>query len=139
MSGKSVRYNGFKDYEFWFRFVKADYSLGQDVFCRAYINFVNQEDIFIFQEKFDGYVFVDTKGNEYIAIVEFAPHQKIGLQKDGKRKDPKINSIEQDPEYMKFLEILEKGNEVRFTKQWFLSYNIVSGDWIYRGNSFRRN
>merc|ERR1712128_308774 len=58
-----------------------------------------------------GYVFVDTKGNEYIAIVEFAPHGKIGLQKDGKRKDPKINSIEQDPEYMKFLEILEKGNE----------------------------
>merc|ERR1712083_1220693 len=93
------------------RFVKADYSLGQDVFCRAYINFVHQEDIFIFQEKFDGYVFVDNKGNEYIAVVEFAPYQKIGMQKDGKRKDPKINSIEQDPEYVKFLENLEKGHE----------------------------
>ena len=42
----------------------------------------------------------------------FAPYQKIGMQKDGKRKDPKINSIEQDPEYVKFLENLEKGHEV---------------------------
>merc|ERR1712025_1192311 len=95
----------------YIRFVKADYSLGHDVFCRAYINFINQEDIFIFQEKFDGYVFVDSKGNEYVAVVEFAPYQKIGMQKDGKRKDPKINSIEQDPEYVKFLENLEKGPE----------------------------
>jgi len=53
----------------------------------------------------------DNKGNEFVAVVEFAPNQKIGMQKDGKRKDPKINSIEQDPDYMKFLEILEKGPE----------------------------
>merc|ERR1712198_156260 len=58
-----------------------------------------------------GYVFVDAKGNEYVAIVEFAPYQKITIQKDNKRKDPKINSIEQDPEYLKFLEGLEKGPE----------------------------
>merc|ERR1719470_529669 len=95
----------------FFRYVAADWSLEQDAFCRAYIGFSKQEDIFIFQEKFDGYVFVDAKGNEYIAVVEFAPNQKVGTQKDGKRKDPKINSIEQDPEYMKFLEILEKGPE----------------------------
>jgi len=95
----------------YLRFVRADYSLGQDAFCRAYINFLSQEDIFIFQERFDGYVFVDAKGNEYIAVVEFAPYQKTGVQKDGKRKDPKINSIEQDPEYIKFLELIEKGHE----------------------------
>merc|ERR1712226_412007 len=88
------------------RFVKADSSLEQDAYSRAYINFVNQEDIFIFQDKFDGYVFVDIKGNEYIAVVEFAPNQKIGM-----RKDPKINSIEQDPDYIKFVEALEKGPE----------------------------
>merc|ERR1712142_532931 len=95
----------------YIRYHKADFSLDQYAYCRAYINFINQEDIFIFQEKFDGYVFVDAKGNEYIAVVEFAPYQKIGMQKDGKRKDPKINSIEQDPEYVKFLESLEKGHE----------------------------
>ena len=113
MSGTSVQGNKHCcQHKDWFRFVKADYSLGQDVFCRAYINFVNQEDIYIFQDKFDGYVFVDSKGNEYVAVVEFAPYQKIGMQKDGKRKDPKINSIEQDPEYVKYLEHLEKGHEV---------------------------
>jgi len=95
----------------YFRFVRADYSLGQDAFCRAYLNFLQHDDIFLFQEKFDGYVFVDAKGNEYVAIVEFAPYQKITIQKDNKRKDPKINSIEQDPEYLKFLEGLEKGPE----------------------------
>ena len=31
------------------RYVKADYTLDQEAFCRAYINFVNQEDIYIFQ------------------------------------------------------------------------------------------
>jgi regulator of nonsense transcripts 3 len=43
-------------------FVKGDLSLGQFAFSRAYIDFINQEDIFIFTEKFDGYVFVDQKG-----------------------------------------------------------------------------
>ena len=45
-----------------FRFVKADYTFEQAATTRVYINFVNQEDIFIFQERFDGYVFVDSKG-----------------------------------------------------------------------------
>jgi len=43
-------------------FVNSDPTLGQYAFSRAYINFSNQEDIFIFTEKFDGYVFVDKKG-----------------------------------------------------------------------------
>lgn len=37
-------------------------SLGQNAFSRAYINFVKYEDIFLFRDKFDGYVFVDAKG-----------------------------------------------------------------------------
>ena len=44
------------------RFSKADFSLDQDAFCTAYINFLNQDDVYIFQERFDGYVFVDNKG-----------------------------------------------------------------------------
>ena len=44
------------------RFVKADPTLDRDAFCTAYINFLDQEDVYIFQERFDGYVFVDNKG-----------------------------------------------------------------------------
>ena len=64
------------------RFAKADFSLDQDAFCAAYINFLNQEDVYLFQERFDGYVFVDNKGNEYVAMVEFAPNQKIAAVKE---------------------------------------------------------
>ena len=52
-------------------------------------------------------------GNEYISIVEFAPNQKIPSQKEPKRRDPKINTIEQDPDYLKFLEMLENKSEVK--------------------------
>merc|ERR1712029_497147 len=93
------------------RFARADLSLDQDAFCTAYINFIHQDDIYIFQERFDGYVFVDNKGNEYVALVEFAPNQKVNAQKESKKKDPKINTIEQDPDYIKFLEMLEKKPE----------------------------
>lgn len=45
-----------------FYFVPADWSLLQNASSRAYINFTNQNDIFIFKDKFDGYVFVDSRG-----------------------------------------------------------------------------
>jgi hypothetical protein len=32
------------------------------VFARAYINFKNQEDIVLFRDRFDGYVFIDNRG-----------------------------------------------------------------------------
>ena len=93
------------------RFAKADFSLDQDAFCAAYINFLNQEDVYLFQERFDGYVFVDNKGNEYVAMVEFAPNQKIAPVKENKKRDQKINTIDDDPDYKKFLEMLENKPE----------------------------
>lgn len=42
------------------------FRLGQHAFSRAYINFLISEDIFIFTDKFDGYVFLDSKGNSKI-------------------------------------------------------------------------
>ena len=51
-------------------------------------------------------------GNEYISIVEFAPNQKIPSSKEQKKRDVKINTIEQDPDYLKFLEMLENRAEV---------------------------
>ncbi|CAN8022003.1 unnamed protein product [Ixodes persulcatus] len=92
-------------------FVKGNKSLGPNAFSRAYINFINQDEIFIFKEKFDEYVFLDEKGNEYPAIVEYAPFQKIPKRRT-RKKDPKCGTIEQDPEYLKFLESLEQPEEV---------------------------
>ena len=46
----------------YFTFCPADYSLGSNAFTRAYINFKSPSDIFTFRDKFDGYVFVDQKG-----------------------------------------------------------------------------
>lgn len=92
-------------------FVNADARLNQYAFSRAYINFTVPEDIFLFKEKFDGYVFLDTKGNEYPAVVEFAPFQKIP-KKRGKKKDAKCGTILQDPDYLKFLETLKNPDDV---------------------------
>ena len=41
------------------------FSYGTQASARAYINFVNVEDIVIFRDKFDGYIFIDSKGRFY--------------------------------------------------------------------------
>ncbi|XP_028570931.2 regulator of nonsense transcripts 3B isoform X1 [Podarcis muralis] len=87
----------------YFEFFANDSSLYPHMFSRAYINFKNQEDIVLFRDRFDGYVFVDHKGLEYPAVVEFAPFQKAAKKKS-KKKDAKAGTIEDDPEYKKFLE-----------------------------------
>nr|XP_033801426.1 regulator of nonsense transcripts 3B isoform X1 [Geotrypetes seraphini] len=87
----------------YFEFFSNDSSLFPHMFSRAYINFKNQDDIVLFRDRFDGYVFIDQKGQEYAAIVEFAPFQKVAKKKS-KKKDAKCGTIEEDPEYRKFLE-----------------------------------
>uniref|UniRef100_A0A3B5MM86 UPF3A regulator of nonsense mediated mRNA decay n=1 Tax=Xiphophorus couchianus TaxID=32473 RepID=A0A3B5MM86_9TELE len=87
----------------YFEFFPADQSLYPHLFSRAYINFKSTEDILLFRDRFDGYVFIDNKGQEYPAVVEFAPFQKISKKKL-KKKDAKAGSIEEDPEYKRFLE-----------------------------------
>lgn len=47
-----------------FYFAKPDPSLGNNLYSRAYINFVNVDDIYLFKDKFDGYVFLDDRGKE---------------------------------------------------------------------------
>ncbi|XP_044001711.1 regulator of nonsense transcripts 3B-like [Aphidius gifuensis] len=88
-------------------FVKADMSLGQHAFSRAYINFIDQQQIFDFREKFDNYVFVDAKGTEYPAVVEFAPFQRLPKKRIGKKKEMKCGNIEAEPYYISFIESLK--------------------------------
>lgn len=90
----------------YFYFVPADFSLGLNATCRAYINFCQQSDIYIFRDKFDGYVFVDSKGSEYAAIVEFAPFQGLPKVKS-RKKDLKANTITTEAHYLTFLESLK--------------------------------
>lgn len=95
------------DYDYMY-FVRADMSLGENAFSRAYINFKNNSDIFIFKEKFDNYVFLDAKGSEYTAVVEFAPFSRIPRKRTKIRVDPKNGSIETDPLYLEFLDSLKE-------------------------------
>ncbi|CAJ0968838.1 unnamed protein product [Ranitomeya imitator] len=87
----------------YFEFFANDTSLFPHMFSRAYINFKSPEDIMLFRDRFDGYVFIDHRGQEYPAIVEFAPFQKVAKRKN-KKKDSKTGTIDDDPEYRKFLD-----------------------------------
>ncbi|KAM6179243.1 regulator of nonsense transcripts 3A isoform 2-T2 [Erethizon dorsatum] len=87
----------------YFEVASADRSLYPHLYSRAYINFRNPDDILLFRDRFDGYVFMGSKGLEYPAVVEFAPFQKI-VKKKPKKRDAKTGSIEDDPEYKQFLE-----------------------------------
>eukprot|EP00096_Caligus_rogercresseyi_P013263 TRINITY_DN593_c0_g1_i2.p1 TRINITY_DN593_c0_g1~~TRINITY_DN593_c0_g1_i2.p1 ORF type:complete len:426 (+),score=143.56 TRINITY_DN593_c0_g1_i2:78-1355(+) len=98
----------------YFRFEVPNPEDGIISFCRAYFNFLHQEDVFNFTERFDGYVFLDKQGNEYPAIVEFAPYQKIpkSTLDQQQREDSKCNTLETDKEYLAFCEAYEnKENE----------------------------
>ncbi|XP_053555172.1 regulator of nonsense transcripts 3B isoform X2 [Bombina bombina] len=87
----------------YFEFFSNDSSLFPHLFSRAYINFKSQDDIVLFRDRFDGYVFIDHRGQEYPAVVEFAPFQKVAKRKS-KKKDSKTGTIDDDPEYRKFLD-----------------------------------
>ncbi|XP_055627976.1 regulator of nonsense transcripts 3A [Toxorhynchites rutilus septentrionalis] len=89
-----------------FYFVSGDWSLGKNASSRAYINFTTAEDIFLFKDKFDGYIFVDAKGVEYPAVVEYAPFQELPRNRS-RKKDVKCGSIELDTHFIAFKEALE--------------------------------
>lgn len=95
----------------YFYMVKGDASLGENSFSRAYINFSNPNDIYDFKEKFDNYVFLDAVGHEFPAVVEFAAFQKIPKRRTKIRIDPKVGSIESDPYYLEFVEMVNKPPE----------------------------
>ncbi|KAK2848906.1 hypothetical protein Q5P01_008740 [Channa striata] len=97
----------------YMEFFSNDTSLYPHLFARAYINFKNQDDIVLFRDRFDGYVFIDNRGQEYPAIVEFAPFQKTA-KKRNKKKDAKCGTILEDPDYKKFLEYYN-GDEEKLT------------------------
>ena len=63
------------------------------IFSRAYLNFNDPADVREFAAKFNGHVFVSTKGNQYKCSVEYAPYQKV--PQPAKKRNPLENTIEQ--------------------------------------------
>ena len=70
-------------------------------------------DVYSFKERFDNYIFIDSKSNEYPALVEFSPYQRCPKNFDSNtlKKDSKLNTIEQDSDYLKFLETFSCKNQ----------------------------
>lgn len=105
-------------------FSPPDWTLGVMASTRAYITFENPEEIFVFRDKYDGYVFVDAKGTEYSAVVEYAPFQGFGKIRS-KKRDIKMNTIDADSHYIAFLEALKNAeNETKSESKMEFSYQL---------------
>ncbi|XP_039480679.1 regulator of nonsense transcripts 3B [Drosophila santomea] len=93
-------------------YCKADWSLGHEATCRAYIDMSSKDitEVLQFRDRFDGYVFVDNKGVEYMAIVEYAPFQCF-LKNKARNDDSKVNTIEDEPHYQEFIKRLAEERE----------------------------
>lgn len=78
------------------RGISSESGVSPHTFSRAYLHFTSIETLIDFHRGFDGHLFKDAKGNEYIAIVEFAPCQRTPLDLARRRKqDPKQGTIEE--------------------------------------------
>jgi hypothetical protein len=91
--------------DFWY-YVPGKLTQRKYVTSRAYLNFKNPESVNDFYHFFNGHIFVNPKGVEEKAVVEFAPYQKV--PKPRKRPDPRMGTIENDADYLRFLEKLKE-------------------------------
>ncbi|KAK9881881.1 hypothetical protein WA026_018076 [Henosepilachna vigintioctopunctata] len=112
----------------YFYLVNGEAALGENSFARAYLNFLNPNDVFDFKEKFDNYVFLDQKGNEYAAVVEFSAFQKIPKKRNKSRVDPKCGTIETDPYYLEFIENLNKPIDQEDKPEYSYQFSTESKD-----------
>ncbi|EPS57826.1 hypothetical protein M569_16991, partial [Genlisea aurea] len=90
----------------WFAFCPGKSSQKRLKYSRAYIGFYKPEDVIEFAAFFNGHAFVNEKGAQCKAIVEYAPSQRI--PKKPFKKDGREGTIEKDTEYLDFLESLAK-------------------------------
>ncbi|KAL6531620.1 hypothetical protein OROMI_027983 [Orobanche minor] len=90
----------------WLAFRPGKPSPKHLLHSRAYIDFNSAEDVIEFAEFFNGHVFVNEKGAQFKAIVEYAPSQFV--PKHWPKKDGREGTVLKDPEYMEFLAFLAK-------------------------------
>ncbi|KAI9474808.1 Smg-4/UPF3 family-domain-containing protein [Zychaea mexicana] len=65
----------------------------ENVFSRAYFHMKSMEAVIAFHQGFDGHIFLDSKGTESRAVVEFAPFQKV--PKEHKNPDTRQGTIDE--------------------------------------------
>jgi len=70
------------------------------------LNFIDELSLSKFWYQFNGHIFVNTKGKENRATVEYAPFQKIPKSK--RKLDSRENTIGEDDDFKKFLEKLKE-------------------------------
>jgi len=87
----------------WFYYVQGQTSdFATVALSRAYISFQTLPALFDFSDAVNGRVFPDSKGKEFVALVEYAASQK--LPKSSKpRHNPKDGTIESDAAYKAFV------------------------------------
>ncbi|KAL9271853.1 Regulator of nonsense transcripts UPF3-like protein [Drosera capensis] len=124
----------------WSSFCDGKVSSKHQSHARAYINFNTPDDVFAFAEFFNGHVFVNEKGAQFKATVEYAPSQRVpkpngkGDAREGTIFKGSNNSVNLlyfriwhswwviadelirhpygiDPEYLEFLEQISKPAE----------------------------
>ncbi|TVU00299.1 hypothetical protein EJB05_54287 [Eragrostis curvula] len=93
----------------WACFRPGNASQKNHRYSRLYLNFKRPEDVYEFAEFFNGHVFVNEKGAQFKALVEYAPSQQV--PKSNIKKDGREGTILKDPEYLEFLERISKPTE----------------------------
>mmetsp|Transcript_8355 Transcript_8355/g.14391 ORF Transcript_8355/g.14391 Transcript_8355/m.14391 type:complete len:501 (+) Transcript_8355:105-1607(+) len=93
----------------WFAYTQGKVGHKRIVHSRAYINLKTDEEVIEFCDFFQNHLFVNERGNQFRAQIEYAPSQKV--PKSRQRRDPREATIEKDPEYLKFVEDLSKPEE----------------------------
>ncbi|KAI7848542.1 Smg-4/UPF3 family-domain-containing protein [Circinella umbellata] len=101
------------DYKFYVHGKLSQSKGKENIFSRAYFHMKTMDAVVAFHQGFDGHIFLDSKGTESRAVVEFAPFQK--LPKEHKNPDTREGTIDEDSDYLKFVESLKaeenKSNE----------------------------
>ncbi|KAL2335796.1 hypothetical protein Fmac_010242 [Flemingia macrophylla] len=93
----------------WFSFRPGTTAHKRQRHSRAYIDFNSPHDVFEFAEFFHGHVFVNERGAQHKAIVEYAPSQRV--PKPSTKKDGREGTIYKDPDYLEFLKLIAKPHE----------------------------
>ncbi|KAL5215740.1 hypothetical protein ABZP36_007141 [Zizania latifolia] len=93
----------------WSSFSSGNASQKNHRYSRLYLNFKSTEDVVEFAEVFNGHVFVNEKGAQFKALVEYAPSQQV--PKSNTKKDARQGTIMKDPGYLEFLESISKPAE----------------------------
>ncbi|CAE5959187.1 unnamed protein product [Arabidopsis arenosa] len=94
----------FADRYNWVSFRPGKSSYKNQKYSRAYLSFKAPEDVYEFAAFFNGHVFVNEKGAQFKAVVEYAPSQRVPKPFD--KKDPREGTISKDPDYLEFLKVI---------------------------------